>query len=241
MKRFLLLVCGLFFGVASLSAAPDPKKKIPEPEVVQLAVWDNMRLQDFTLRGVLRTEKSIHPITLRTLGRKMVYEFQKQPLQIRVQLTPSGSIVDRRAGDNDKWTMVSGKGRLETILDSDIAYEDLGVDFLRWSRVTPLGGDSIKTLEAWAYEAQPPSLSNYTKARFWISSDFLSVLRVDAYNDQNQVIKRVEVNGVMQVGDVYVIKEMMIASLIPGRELSRSRSFITIQKAEPGSGLQLID
>lgn len=233
--------CLLAFSVLSTYADPDPKGEVPEPEVLQRAVWDNMKLRDFTLTGVLRTKESIHPIVLRTLGRKMVYEFQEKPLQIRVQLTPAGSIVDRRPGPEEKWQMVSGKERLHTILDSDVAYEDLGVDFLRWSRVRPVGTDSIKTLAAWCYEAEPPSLSNYSKARYWISSDYLSVLRVDAFDGDGQVTKRVEVNGVMKVGDSYVIKEMMIANMIPGRELSRSRSYIQIKQAEPGSGLKLID
>lgn len=246
MMRLILIACGfVVLSSSTLIAAPDESKKIPDPEVMQRAVWDNMRLRDFTLRGNLRVDdgkkRVLHPILLKTKGRKMVYEFLKQPLQIRVQMTPSGSIIDRRSGPDAKWEMVSGKERLKTILNSDVAYEDLGVDFLRWSKVKPLGMDSIKTLKAWAYEAEPPSLSSYTKARYWISADYLSILRVDAYDADGEVIKRVGVNGVMRVGDSYVIKEMMISSMIPGRDLSRSRSYIQIKDAEPGSGLKLID
>jgi len=245
MRLFVVVGC-LGGGLAlSLSAAPDESKKIPEAEVMQRAVWENMRLRDFTLRGNLRVDngkkKVLHPILLKTKGRKMVYEFLKQPLQIRVQLTQSGSIVDRRSGPDAPWEMVSGQERLKSILNSDVAYEDLGVDFLRWNKVKPLGTDSIKTLKAWAYEAEPPALSRYSKARYWISAEFLSILRVDAYNADGEVIKRVGVNGVMRVGDSYVIKEMMISSMIPGRDLSRSRSYIQIKGAEPGSGLKLVE
>lgn len=63
------------------------------------------------------------------------------------------------------------------------------------------------------------------------------MLRVDAFNSQGQVIKRVEINGVMKVGDVYTIKEMMISDMIPGRDLSQSRTYIEIRDAKPGSGL----
>ncbi len=245
-RTFLLMLICMGVGFESrLQADPDESQKIPEPEVMQRAVWDNMRLRDFTLRGNLRVDdgenKVLHPILLKTMGRKMVYEFLEQPLQIRVQLTPSGSIIDRRSGPEAKWEMVSGPERLQSILDSDVAYEDLGVDFLRWSKVKPLGMDSIKTLKAWAYEAEPPALSSYSKARYWISADYLSILRVDAYNAEGEVIKRVGVNGVMRVGDSYVIKEMMISSMIPGRDLSSSRTYIQIKDAEPGSGLKLVE
>lgn len=238
MRAFLPL-CALFVLalIRPAAAEPDPKKPVPVPEAMQEMIWSNMALADFRLEGFVRTAKQLHPIILRTRGREMVYEFQKQPLQVRVVMTESGSIIQRRAKASAPWTTVSGRDRLAQILDSDVAYEDLGVDFLRWRQVRALGTDSIKTLPAWAYEAVPAVVSNYAKARYWISSEFLAVLRVDAYNDQGEVIKRVEVNGVMKVGKVYTIKEMQISTVIPGRDLSSSRTYIEIRKAEPGSGL----
>lgn len=233
--RRVLLV--FLLSATGAVAAPDPNKAVPVPEAMQQMVWECSALSDFRLEGMVRTSKNLHPIVLRTRGRQMVYEFLKQPLHIRVVMTESGSIIQRRSSAKAEWTMVSGKDRLAKILDSDVAYEDLGLDFLRWRQVRALGKDGIKTLTAWAYEAVPPVASNYAKARYWISSDYLAVLRVDAYNAGGEVIKRVEVNGVMKVGQVYTIKEMQISSIIPGRDLSDSRTYIEIRKAEPGSGL----
>lgn len=218
-------------------AEPDSTKNIPSPEMLQAKLWEVSRLQDFKLTGFMRTDKNLHPIILRTRDREMVFEFQKQPLQIRVIMTESGSIIQRRKNGKEAWIPVTGKDRLTAILDSDAYYEDLGMDFLRWSEVNSLGLDAIKTLTAWAYEAKPPVISNYAKTRYWVSADYLAVLRVDAFNGKNQIIKRVEVNGVMKVGNFYTIKEMLIATMIPGRDLSSSKTFIEIRKAEPGSGL----
>jgi hypothetical protein len=231
------LLAVLFLSVLPSMGAPNPNNPVPTPEWVQARVWRAMELQDFKLEGFLRTSKNLHPIIMRTKGREMVYEFVNQPLQVRVTLTPEGSKVERRAQSNQPWQEVTGKDRLQRILDSDVAFEDLGLDFIRWSDARPLGTDSIKTLKAWAYEASPPVKSAYAKARFWISSDFMAVLRVDAMNEKDQIIKRVEVNGVQQVGEHYVIKEMQISTLIPGRELSSSRTWIEVRKAEKGSGL----
>lgn len=236
MTRLWFLV--LLLAAPGLAEAdPDPNKPVPVPGVMQQMVWENSNLSDFRLEGIVRTEKSLHPIVLRTRGREMVYEFLKKPLQIRVVMTESGSVIQRRTSPKAEWTMVSGKARLEKILDSDVAYEDLGLDFLRWYQVRAIGADGIKTLPAWAYEAIPPVQSNYAKARYWVSSEYLAVLRVDAFNAEGKVIKRVEVNGVMKVGKVYTIKEMQISTVIPGRDLSASRTYIEIRKAEPGSGL----
>jgi hypothetical protein len=218
-------------------AAPDASKPVPVPAEMQERVWANMVLADCRMSGTIRTEKQSHELFLKTRGREMVYEFPKENLQIRVVLTESGSLVQKRAGASQDWKLVSGAERMKPVLDSDLIYEDLGVNFLRWSQVKPLGEDSIKTLGAWAYEAVSPVPGPYSKAWYWISSKYLAVLRVDVFNDRDEVIKRVEVNGVKKVGSVYVMEQMSVASMIPGRDLAKSKTIVQIDKAEEGSGL----
>ncbi len=222
----------------SVSAAPnaDGISKVPPMEFIQARLWKNMRLQDFRLEGIVRTSKAKYPIILRTRGHEMVYEFQDQPLQIRVVMNSEQAVIQKRANSKQKWRTLSGEERKSLVLDSDIAYEDLGLDFMRWENVEVLGTDSIVTLPAWAFEAKPPrGESRYAKARFWISSRHYAFLRVDAYNTRGEVVRRVEVNGVQKIGEAYVIKEMQVSSMIPGRELSRSRTYVEIREGKPGS------
>ena len=225
------------FFVEHASAAPNSKRPVPSPEVMQAALWRAGEMHDFKLEGLMRTPRGSHPIVMRTRGRVVVIEFLDQPLQIYVRYTPDGSLIYRRKNAQEEWHPVSTQAKLERVLGSDITYEDLGIEFLRWPEVRPLGTDSIKTLPAWAYEARPKGASQYSKAKFWISSEYLALLRVDAFNTKGELIKRVEVNGVQRVGDAYTIQEMMVSNLIPGRDVSSSRTYIDIRKAEPGSGL----
>jgi hypothetical protein len=231
-----LLIAGAVLA-ASAQAAPDPAKPVPEPERLQAALWQSGRLQDFKLEGFLHITPAkgkdvYHAVTMRTKDRLMMFEFKDAALQIRVMFMPGGSVIQRRKDAGGDWELVAGKDRLAKILDSDIAYEDLGLDFFRWSTVRPIGADSILTLPAWCYESTPPSASNYAKIRFWISSEYLAVLRAAAYNAAGEVVKRVEVNGVMKVGDAYTIKEMMMSTLMPGRNLSASRTYLEMRKGE---------
>ena len=169
----------------------------------------------------------------------MVFAFKEQPLQIRVTLDPDHAVVERRKKEGDAWAAVSGKALKEAILDTDITYEDLGMGFIFWDNVTGIGCDSIKTLPAWCLEATPPDAASsaYAKVRYWISSQYFAFLRVDGYNAKGQVIKRVEVNGVTQIGNAYVIKEMAVSTMLPDRDISASRTFIEIRDGAPGSGL----
>ena len=238
-KYRLLLLAGLLGAGGLLHADPDTSRPTPPPGLVQARVFRNLSLQDFKLEGVLQTSKHTYPIELRTRDHEMVYLFKDQPLQIRVTLDPEHATVERRHGSGDSWQAVSGRGLEQGILDSDVAYEDLGLSFIFWDRITGIGCDSIKTLPAWCFEARPPEggSSLYAKVRYWISSEYYAFLRVDGYNGQGQAVKRVEVNGVQRIGDAYVIKEMQISTLIPGTDVSSSRTYIDVNSGAPGSGL----
>ncbi|MEM9400214.1 MAG: outer membrane lipoprotein-sorting protein [Verrucomicrobiota bacterium] len=228
----------IFFTLAPYSyAGIDKSKPIPSPEIVQARVWQNMVFQDFLMSGFIKIKDKFHPILLRTKERTMIYEFQKIPLHIKVTFTPQGSHIMTRAKTGDPWHLLSFEERKKIILDSDIAYEDLGLDFIRWHNVKPLGADSILTLPAWAYESRPSIPSRYAKAHYWISSDHLALLRVDAFNAKDQVVKKVEILGVMEVNGYFMPKELRIATMIPGRNLSRSRTLIQVRKAQAGSGI----
>ncbi|MDE1169974.1 MAG: outer membrane lipoprotein-sorting protein [Verrucomicrobium sp.] len=231
-----LVLAGL---LVSLRAAPDPQKPTPPPALVQARVFRNFTLEDFTLEGDIHTKKDSYPITLRTHDHEMVYQFKDQPLQVRVLLDPMGATVFRRKGANDPWQQVTGRALVENILRTDLTYEDIGLGFIFWDRLVGVGSDSIKTLPAWAFEAEPPEgiLSRYAKVRYWISSDYYAFLRVDGYNAKGQVVKRVEVNGVQKIGEAYVIKEMQVSTMIPGTEVSATRTYIDVSSGKPGSGL----
>ncbi|MDR1192133.1 MAG: outer membrane lipoprotein-sorting protein [Verrucomicrobiales bacterium] len=241
--RLTLLTISILALSLNLSAAPDTSSPVPAPQLLQNAMWQAGQLQDFKLDGYLhitpaKGKDRYHPVTMRTKDRQMVFEFNDNALQIRVIFLPNGSVIQRRAGAAADWATVAGKDRLAKILDSDIAYEDLGLDFCRWSTVTPIGGDSILTLPAWCYESTPPVVSNYTKIRFWVSSEYLAVLRADAYGADGKLAKRVEVNGVMKVGNAYTIKEMMMSTMQPGRDLSASRTYLELRDGKKdASGL----
>ncbi|MCC6356216.1 MAG: outer membrane lipoprotein-sorting protein [Verrucomicrobiae bacterium] len=218
-----------------LSAAPDPNAPMPPAEMIIALLWKNMDLQAFTLTGQIRTPKAKHPIALKTRGREMIYEALGSPLQIRVRLDAAGSEVYTRASGGQDWKRVTGGAISDPVLGSDITYEELGLHFLSWPRVEPVGVDSIKTFKSYAFDAYPEgTASRYAKVRFWITHDHCLMIRADGYNKDDQIIKRVEVNGVAQIDNAWTIKQMMISTMIPGRELSKSRTYIDIMDGAAG-------
>ena len=94
----------LLFAVTSFAEGDfDTSKPIPSVERMQAMLWLNSELHDFKLEGLLHTAKNKHSIILRTKGRIMQYEFLEIPLQIRVEMTPAGSIIQKRENSSQKW------------------------------------------------------------------------------------------------------------------------------------------
>jgi outer membrane lipoprotein-sorting protein len=244
-----LLALGATLGglgaTASADTLPDPAtiKDTKPVAYVQAMIWNRLDLADFTLNGVVKSGKKQYPIKLLTKKHELVYEFQDQPLQIRVQIDPGVSRVQTRTSSSGTWTDVPAADMGKSIFDTDITYEDLGIDFINWDDVAPLGTDSIKTLDAYVYEAKPgPSdHSRFAAVRFWVSKQYWAFLRIDGLNAKGQTIKRVEVQDVMTVGDVhkyYVFKEMKVANMEPDKDdIAKSTTYIDIQDGKEGSGL----
>ncbi|HEV3272460.1 MAG TPA: outer membrane lipoprotein-sorting protein [Candidatus Methylacidiphilales bacterium] len=247
LPRFLALCAApaLLCLPAPADTLPDPatKDKVPPVPLVQAMIWKRLDLADFTLNGVVKSGKKEYPIKLLTKGHELVYEFQDQPLQIRVRLDPGAFTVEKRSSASAPWAAVSGAEMSKSILDTDITYEDLGVDFVNWDDIEPLGTDTIKTLDAYVFEAKPGPTdhSRFPAVRFWVSKQYWAFLRIDGLNAKEQTVKRVEVQDVMEIGDVhkfYVFKEMKVANMEPDKDdIAKSTTYIDIQDGKEGSGL----
>jgi hypothetical protein len=249
-RLHLLALCTLpgFLALPALAdTLPDPatKEKVPPVPLIQAAIYKRLQFADFVLTGVVKTDnnKKEYPITLRTKGHEMVYEFQNEPLQIRVELNPGAFSLERRSSSTDKWAEVPTSDMGKPILDTDITYGDLDLDFINWDDIKPLGTDSIKTLDAYVLEAKPGpgDYSPCASVRFWVSKQYWAFLRIDGLNAKGQTIKRVEVQDIMEVGDVHkyeVFKEMKIANMEPDKDdIAKSTTYIEINDGKEGSGL----
>ncbi|CAB4244332.1 conserved protein of unknown function [Methylacidimicrobium sp. AP8] len=233
-KVMLALAGALWISGLAVSsfATPDPGKPCPPLEFLQGRFWKNFRLQDFALHGVIESERESYPIQLILHDRRMIYDFENPSFQIRVEIQPERSVVERRRHPQDPWQPVSGRERMSPVLDTDITYEDLCLDFMRWEQVRPLGTDHVKTLTAWAFDAvPPPGASAYARVRYWIAAEYYALLRADGYNGAGDLVKRLEINGVQRIGDAYVIKEMQVSSFDPKKE-SSSHTLINIRRGE---------
>jgi len=231
---------------AMADTLPDPAtiKDVPPVPFVQARIYKRFDLADFTLNGTVRSDKTrkSYPIKLKTKGHEMIYEFQDQPLQLRVMLNPGAVTLERRTSSTGSWSAVPKSDMTKAIFDTDITYGEMALDFVNWDDIEPLGTDQIKTLDAYVFEAKPgpDDHSSFASVRFWVSKQYWAFLRIDGLNAKGQTVKRVEVQDVMTVADKYqVFKEMKISTMAADKDdIAKSTTFIDISDGNVGSGIK---
>jgi len=221
----------------STPASGDSEEITPTPRQMQNFLWRTLVMKDLKLKGQVQSGEKKIPIIVRTKDRLLQFEFQDRPLQIRVRFAPEGSLIQRRKKSDSEWQVVTGAEKTESVAGTDLAYEDLGIDFLRWPDPQPKGEDSVMMLDCWVYEVNPPVESNYAKVRYWISKGYKTMIRAEGLNAKGQPIKRFTFNSVIEAEDTVVIGEMKVAKLTPGTDLSVTRTFVQIETVEKNSGL----
>jgi len=221
----------------STPASGDSEEVTPTPRQMQNFLWRTLVMKDLKLKGQVQSGEKKIPIIVRTKDRLLQFEFQDRPLQIRVRFAPEGSLIQRRKKSDSEWQVVTGAEKTEAVAGTDLAYEDLGIDFLRWPDPQPKGEDSVMMLDCWVYEVNPPVESNYAKVRYWISKGYKTMIRAEGLNAKWQPIKRFTFNSVIEAEDTVVIGEMKVAKLTPGTDVSATRTFVQIETVEKNSGL----
>lgn len=218
------------------AAAPDAStiSKVPPPDVMVSRMWKVLRSSACELTGNLETSAGkSYPVVITARGSSQTYVFPKNDLQLSLTIGENGSTLKRRTSDADTWKPVSRAELTTAVFGSDITFGDLVMDFLNWDGTKVLGTDDIKTVPCYAYQVNVPAAekTNFDSVRYWVASEHSAIIRADALNGKGEVVRRIEVNGITKIGKTPVMKEMMISTLMPGRDISSSRSWIKIQQS----------
>lgn len=224
-------------GKDSQGKSSSEEEITPTPRQMQNFLWRTLVMKDLRMKGQVQSGNKKIPLLIRAKERLLQFEFQDRPLQIRVRFAPEGSLIQKRGKAEEEWQVVTGAEKTKAVAGTDLAFEDLGIDFLRWPDPQPKGEDNVMMLDCWVYEVVPPVESNYAKVRYWISKGYKAMIRADGLNSQGQAIKRFTFNSVIETDDTVVVGEMKVAKLTPGTDVSASRTFVQVETVEKGSGL----
>ncbi len=188
------------------------------------------------LLGQLRTgEGKVFPFALISDGPRIRYQFQPpapaETVQVRL-LDENSQLEAITDAGTEKLTPVNFDKR---VLGTDLAYEDLALRFLYWSRASIVDEERVKTRPAWKLRLDAPGRrSQYSSVNLWVDKESGALLRAEGYDWNGSLVKRFEVVSAQKINGAWYLKQMRIESLDAaaadgGGGKVRSRTYLEIK------------
>ena len=221
------LLAFVFLGAAALRAqTPD---KVTAVDILR-TVREAQGSRHEVLEGQLRNDADgkTFPFRLAADGPQVRYDFPgTPPTLVQVRYNEDNSQLEESiGGSTEKLTPANFDKKL---LGTDLAYEDLALRFIYWSRATITGEDRIKLQSTWKLTLNAPThRTEYSSVNLWVDKDSGALLRAEAYDWQGKLIKRFEVISAQSIEGKWYLKKMRIESLDPADAKVRSRTYLEI-------------
>ena len=112
-------------------------------------------------------------------------------------------------------------GMFEPIQGTDISWTDLTLAFLRWRGGETVGRDTFKGQTCLLVDLPAPAeagagdLGRYAKVRIWVHEHLRMIVQAEAYNEEGDLVRRLEIKGLRKVDDRWMIKDMEVESFPP--------------------------
>ncbi|OHE77984.1 MAG: hypothetical protein A3F67_03600 [Verrucomicrobia bacterium RIFCSPHIGHO2_12_FULL_41_10] len=127
------------------------------------------------------------------------------------------------------------KKRYQEIRNTGVTYDDLSLGFLYWPHPRLLGTVTLRgqksSLIELTTELDQKNLNNpYRSVHLWIDQCNGAPLRMEGFNQQNQLIKRFEIVSAQKIDDLWMLKEMRIESFDPETQKVIQRRYLEIAR-----------
>ena len=214
----------LLLGAAIMQAEPAPSAK----EILESVRMQQTR-QQIDLTGQLRQNRTIVPFQLIQSGAVVRYIFSNPEEALQLQIGEKDTRLDEVSSDGvEKVTPAKFD---QKVRGTDVTYEDLALKFLYWPEAEVLGTDNIRTRNCWKLQLRAPSRqSQYARVLLWIDKAGGALMRMEGYNEEDQLWKRFEVISAQKIDNRWFLKQMRIEQLQPGTKRVQSRTYLEIKK-----------
>ncbi len=185
--------------------------------------------QQLDLQGQLRTDANIVPFRITQNGPIIRYSFENPAEVLQLRLEENGSRLDLVEENS---TRKFSNSRLDDkVRGTGVTYADLALKFLYWPNSQVIGADTIRTRNCWKLRLVAPSRdADYASVILWVDKESGAIMRMEAYDIQNRLIKRFEVVSAQKIDGRWFLKQMRIEQLDPLTQKVTSRSYLEIKK-----------
>ena len=229
-KRLLLAVVTGILSLPALHAQQTAPAALTASDILH-AVREAQGSRHEALDGQLRNDEDgkVFPFRLVADGSTVRYQFSgNPPTTVQVRYNEENSDLQESNGSTTE--KLNPANFDKKILGTDLAYEDLALRFVYWSKATMLGDDTIRTRSTYKLRLDAPNhRTQYSSVNLWVDKESGALMRADAYDWQGRPSKRFEVISGQKLDGKWYLKQMKIESLDPGSDHVRSRTYLEIR------------
>jgi hypothetical protein len=116
----------------------------------------------------------------------------------------------------------------EPIPGTDISWMDLSLSFLWWPGARTVGRQDVRGQSCWVVDIPAPdTYAGCAGVRLWISPRIIILLKAEAYDANNQPMRRLDVKSFKRVNNRWVIKDIELTALP-----ARTRTVLRVRSVE---------
>jgi hypothetical protein len=226
----------LYFIMALAAALPwaafaDPAPTNQTAQAILDRVLANRPTKDFSLKA-----------------RLFVADQDPVPVEIFVKITASETRTLYRGSNTEALVVqpvhgeprfylrgageLTGNQRTEKLLGSNFTYYDLGLAFLRWPNVKLLEEGRVRGRDCFTIDARADG-EPYTRMRLWIDKEYYALLRAEAFDANDNLVRRFAVTSFKKIGDVWVPRGLEASRVPPAQSLpSEEKSRLDVYEGD---------
>jgi outer membrane lipoprotein-sorting protein len=221
-KLIILLALVISLTTVKAEAPPSAKEILAQVRLQQSQ-------QQLDLQGQLRSDATVIPFRITQTGPMIRYTFANPPEVVQLRLGEDGSRLDLVLLNSTK--KFSSSRLDEKIGGTAVTYGDLALKFLYWPNPQVIGAETLRTRNCWKLRLSAPSKdAQYATVLLWVDKESGALMRMEGYDQQNQLVKRFEVVSAQKIEGRWFLKQMRIEEMQPGTDKVRSRTYLEIKK-----------
>jgi hypothetical protein len=221
-KLIILLALVIPLTTVKAEAPPSAKEILAQVRLQQSQ-------QQLDLQGQLRSDATVIPFRITQTGPIIRYTFANPPEVVQLRLGEDGSRLDLVLLNSTK--KFSSSRLDEKIGGTAVTYGDLALKFLYWPNPQVIGAETLRTRNCWKLRLSAPSKdAQYATVLLWVEKESGALMRMEGYDQQNQLVKRFEVVSAQKIDGRWFLKQMRVEEMQPGTDKVRSRTYLEIKR-----------
>ncbi len=223
MNKLLLILASA--TLASLSPQTlEAKDPPPDPEAVLRAVREGAaQNEELTLDGRLRvrTTGKKHPFRMTIRKQQIAFLFENDPQHtIVLDLGQNSFLLRERHGKQGDWDKVPAAKHGQLLRGTGVNYLDISLAYLYWPNPVFLEEDVVAERVTWKLRVTNPDKAGpYSRLDLWVDQQTVGLMRMQAYDHQGRLVKKMEVKEVQRVKDrgkkVWTLEKMSVLVFDP--------------------------